>query len=74
MVTIIIHDKYKGKTAFSPLVSEFEIAEQGLSYTDWLRNKVAKSLANLHPVIPHDEVMAEVEAVRDQIVAEQEEL
>ncbi|WP_329603773.1 antitoxin [Bartonella henselae] len=50
------------------------MAEQGLSYTDWLRNKVAKSLANLHPVIPHDEVMAEVEAVRDQIVAEQEEL
>ncbi|WP_413463745.1 hypothetical protein [Bartonella henselae] len=39
-----------------------------------MRNKVAKSFANLHPVIPHDEVMAEMEAVRDQIVAEQEEL
>ncbi|MCL6230324.1 MULTISPECIES: type II toxin-antitoxin system RelB family antitoxin [Bartonella] len=57
------------KTALSPLVSEFDTIEQELSYTDWLRNKVENSLSNPHPVIPHDEVMAEMEAVIDQFVA-----
>ena len=33
-------------TALSPLVSEFETTEQEASYTDWLRAKVAASLAD----------------------------
>jgi len=44
-------------TILDPLVSEFETAEQEASYTAWLRDKVAKSLADPRPGIPHDEVM-----------------
>jgi hypothetical protein len=40
----------------SPIVSEFETAEQEASYTAWLRAKVAASLADPRPPIPHDEV------------------
>lgn len=57
-------------TALSPLVSEFETTEQEASYTDWLRAKVAASLADPRPAIPHDEVMAEMDALIDQLAAE----
>ncbi len=57
-------------TAFSPLVSEFESAEQEASYTAWLKAKVAASLADPRPAIPHDEVerrMAErLQRLRDR--------
>ncbi|EAC1328714.1 stability determinant [Escherichia coli] len=43
-------------TALSPMVSEFETIEQENSYNEWLRAKVAASLANPRPAIPHDEV------------------
>lgn len=43
-------------TALSPLVSEFETVEQEASYTRWLQAKVAASLADPRPPIPHDEV------------------
>lgn len=43
-------------TALSPLVSEFETAEQEAEYTVWLRAKVAASLADPRPPIPHDEI------------------
>lgn len=43
-------------TVLSPLVSEFETIEQEASYTAWLRAKVAASLADPRPAIPHDEV------------------
>lgn len=42
--------------AYSPLVSEFETAEQETRYTAWLKAKVAASLADPRPAIPHDEV------------------
>jgi len=57
-------------TALSPLVSEFETTEQEASYNEWLRAKVAASLADPRPAIPHDEVMAEMDALIDQIAAE----
>lgn len=57
-------------TALSPLVSEFETIEQEASYTAWLRAKVAASLADPRPAIPHDDVMAEMDALIDQIAAE----
>ena len=57
-------------TAFSPLVSEFESAEQEASHTAWLKAKVAASLADPRPAIPHDEVerrMAErLQRLRDR--------
>lgn len=56
-------------TAFSPIVSEFETVEQEASYNEWLRAKVAASLADPRPAIPHDEVMAEIDALIEQIVA-----
>lgn len=56
-------------TALSPLVSEFDTVEQEASYTAWLRTKVAASLADPRPAIPHDEVMAEMDALIDQIAA-----
>nr|CRY94327.1 hypothetical protein [uncultured prokaryote] len=57
-------------TALSPLVSEFETIEQEASYTAWLRAKVAASLADPRPAIPHDEVMAEMDALIDRIATE----
>ncbi|WP_375674860.1 antitoxin [Bartonella sp. AP9QHHD] len=53
-------------------MSEFETVEQESSYTAWLRDKVASSLANPYPPIPHDEVMAEMEVIISQLEAEQE--
>lgn len=47
----------------SPLVSEFETAEAEADYTAWLKAKVAASLADPRPGVPHDQVMAEMEAV-----------
>jgi hypothetical protein len=50
-------------TVLSPLVSEFETAEQEASYTAWLQAKTAASLADPRPAVPHDEVMAEMDAL-----------
>ena len=44
----------------SPIVSEFETQEQADNYDRWFRAKIAASLANPGPGIPHDEVMAEM--------------
>ncbi len=54
----------------SPLISEFETTEQEASYTAWLKAKVAASLADPRPAIPHDEVMAEMDALIDAIAAQ----
>lgn len=43
-------------TPRSPLVSEFETDEDEARHTAWLRAKVAASLADPRPAIPHDEV------------------
>lgn len=50
-------------TPLSPIVSEFETEEQAAAYDVWLREQVAESLADTRPTIPHDEVMAEMEAI-----------
>lgn len=47
----------------SPLVSEFETEEQATSYVAWVKAKVQASLADPRPGIPHDQVMAEMEAI-----------
>lgn len=49
----------------SPIVSEFETDEQADSYDRWFRAKVQASLANPGPGIPHDEVMARMDAIID---------
>ncbi|CAM5789150.1 hypothetical protein CCAE64S_02327 [Castellaniella caeni] len=50
-------------TALSPIVSEFETDEQAASYDRWFRAKVQASLADPRPSIPHDQVMARMDAI-----------
>ncbi len=50
-------------TPLSPIVSEFDTQEQADSYERWFREKVRASLADDRPAIPHDEVMAQMEAI-----------
>jgi hypothetical protein len=59
-------------TTLSPLVSEFETTEQEASYARWLQARVAASLADQRPPIPHDTVMAEMDAVIDQIESQRQ--
>jgi hypothetical protein len=47
----------------SPIVSEFDTPEEAAAYEKWLREKVARSLADPRPSIPHDQVMAEMRAI-----------
>ena len=47
----------------SSLVSEFETEEQATSYAAWVKAKVQASLDDPRPGIPHDQVMAEMEAI-----------
>lgn len=48
-----------------PIVSEFDSPEEEAAYDAWFRKKVAESLADPRPSIPHDEVMAEIEKILD---------
>jgi hypothetical protein len=50
---------------YSPLVSEFGSAEEEAAYLEWLKKKVAESLADPRPPVPHEQVMAEI----DEIIA-----
>jgi hypothetical protein len=50
----------------SPIVSEFETQEQADSYDRWFRAKVQASLDNPGPGVPHDEVMATMEAILEE--------
>ena len=47
----------------SPIVSEFETEEQAASYDCWFRAQVQASLDDPRPSIPHDQVMAEMDAI-----------
>lgn len=47
----------------SPIVSEFDTPEQAAAYEQWLHRKVAASLADERPPVPHDEVMTEVRGI-----------
>nr|WP_298168734.1 antitoxin [uncultured Pseudomonas sp.] len=47
----------------SPIVSEFETEEQATSHDRWFRAKVQASLDDPAPNTPHDQVMAEAEAI-----------
>jgi hypothetical protein len=54
------------KTALSPIESEFDSNEEAESYACWFRAKVQESLDDNSQLIPHDQVMAEMQAVIDQ--------
>ena len=57
----------------SPIVSEFATEEEATSYERWFRKKVEAALAEPRPGIPHDEVMAGVQAIIDKAKARQAE-
>ena len=46
-----------------PLISEFASTEEAEAYDAWFRAKVQASLDDMRPGIPHDEVMAEMDAL-----------
>jgi hypothetical protein len=50
-------------TPLSPIASEFETQEDAERYDRWFREKVRASTDAPQATIPHDEVMAEIEAI-----------
>ena len=53
------------KTALSPIESEFATSEEAEAYERWFRAKVQESLDDNSPLIPHDQVMAEMQELID---------
>ena len=50
----------------SPIESEFGTTEEAEAYDAWFRAKVEKAMASTEPGIPHDVVMAEMQAIIDR--------
>lgn len=46
-----------------PIISEFETENQSGSYDLWFRGQVQQELYSHAPRMPHDQVMAEMEAI-----------
>lgn len=55
-------------TKLDPLISEFDTQEQADSYDKWFRAKVQAGIDDPRPRIPHDEVMAKMQAIIDAAV------
>jgi hypothetical protein len=53
-------------TKLSPIVSEFASTEEEAAYEQWLREKVAASLADPRPSVPHEEAMRRLQAIIDE--------
>lgn len=53
------------KTALSPIESEFATTEEAEAYERWFRARVQESLDDNSPLIPHDQVIAEMQALID---------
>jgi hypothetical protein len=52
--------------AQSPIVSEFPTPEEAAAYAQWLKAKVAASLADQSEPVAHDEVMSEMRAIIEE--------
>lgn len=50
----------------SPIESEFATTEEAEAYDAWFRAKVEKAMNSKEPGIPHDQVMAEMQAILDR--------
>lgn len=46
-----------------PRISEFETEEEATSYDRWFRAKVQEAIDDQRPGVPHDQVMAEMDAL-----------
>ena len=51
--------------ALSPIESEFASTEEAEAYDVWFRAKVREALDDPRPGIPHEQVMAEMQAIID---------
>lgn len=51
------------RAELSPIVSEFETAEQETSYDQWFRARVEEALHSEKPRLSHDAAMARVQAM-----------
>lgn len=47
----------------NPIESEFASSEDAAAYDAWFRAKVERAMASKEPSIPHDIVMAEMQAI-----------
>jgi len=46
-----------------PIISEFETEEEAQAYDTWFRAQVQAALDSTDPDVPHDQVMAEIDAI-----------
>lgn len=53
------------KTALSPIESEFATTEEAEAYQRWFQARVQEALDDDSPLIPHDQVMAEMQVLID---------
>lgn len=53
-------------TKLSPIESEFATTEEAEAYDAWFRAKIESRLTSKAPGIPHDEVMARMQAIIDR--------
>lgn len=53
-------------TKLTPIESKFATTGEAEAYDAWFRAEVEASLADPRPGIPHDEVMAEMQAIIDR--------
>lgn len=63
-----------GRHAGYPLASGLDTFEREAGYGGWLRDRVGAGLADPRPAIPHDAVMAEMEALIDRIASDRTEV
>jgi len=54
-----------------PRIFEFASEEEAASYDQWFCAKVKEAIDDPRPSIPHDQVMAEMDALIDEIEASQ---
>ena len=47
----------------SPIESKFATRQEAQEHDAWFRRRVLASLADARPAVPHDQVLAETEAV-----------
>ena len=53
-------------TDLPPIESEFATSENAAAHDVWFRAKVERAMASKEPGIPHDQVMAEMQAIIDR--------
>lgn len=59
------------RTILDSRIFEFDTEEKASSYDQWFCAKVKEAIDDPRPGIPHDQVMAEMDAIVDKIEADQ---